>query len=68
MLFPHRKEEWLRDTISLSGIADLLKKHGIEDGFIVDGIVEKGYSSNDIDIIIDAKFLASFRFMKLLLF
>lgn len=37
-----------------------MEKHGIEDGFIVGGIAEKGHSSNDIDIITDAELPAPF--------
>ena len=46
--------------ITLSGTVELLDKHGIEDGFIVGGIAEKGFSSNDIDIITDAGLPAPF--------
>ena len=46
--------------ITLSGTVELLDEHGIKDGFIVGGIAEKGFSSNDIDIITNAELPAQF--------
>jgi hypothetical protein len=46
--------------ITLSGTVELLDEHGIEDGFIVGGIAEKGFSSNDIDVITNAELPAPF--------
>lgn len=46
--------------ITLSGTVELLDKHGIDDGFIVGGIAEKGFSNNDIDIITYAGLPAPF--------
>lgn len=37
-----------------------MDQHRIEDGFIVGGIAEKGFSTNDIDIITDAELPAPF--------
>jgi|GEM_PF-635886 len=46
--------------ITLNSAAELLDKHGVKEGFIVGGIAQKGFSSNDIDIIADAELPAPF--------
>ncbi|MCE8428867.1 MAG: DUF2213 domain-containing protein [Candidatus Methanoperedens sp.] len=46
--------------MTLNSAAELLDKHGINEGFIVGGMAEKGFSSNDIDIIADTELPAPF--------
>ncbi|MCE8425347.1 MAG: hypothetical protein J5U17_06165 [Candidatus Methanoperedens sp.] len=46
--------------ITLNSAAELLDKHGVKEGFIVGGMAEKGFSSNDIDIIADTELPAPF--------
>ncbi len=50
--------------ITLSDAADLLDQYGVKDGFIVGGIVEHGFSDNDIDIITSAELPAPFHTIK----
>ncbi len=39
--------------ITLGEVIKLLEKHQVTDGFIVGGVIEKGSSGNDVDIITD---------------
>ncbi len=50
--------------ITLSETADLLERYGVKDGFIVGGIVEHGFSDNDIDIITGTELPAPFHTIK----
>ena len=50
--------------ITLSDAVDLLEQYGVKDGFIVGGIVEHGFSDNDVDVITSTELPAPFHTIK----
>ncbi len=50
--------------ITLGGVIELLEKYQVADGFVVGGVIDKGSSGNDVDIITDMELPAPFHVIR----